>query len=407
MGDKIGLRVFQDDRQVTAGALVFERLDLSGVFEVEEAGTIAVPAIRRVEAAGLTLPCLETAVQNRLADLLGAEVTVTASYAARPPVLIRGSVVAPGLYAYAPGLTVEAVLAQSGGDGGGLGTAAGRLSLKARHEELLSLRASLRLELAALNSLSLGNDTLQLGAATQADVSERLGAARIDGEQAALSAALRAERAHQVLDAADVAALENSIISAGARLREAQVQRGFFKQREATLAATLQGECRDRCQEGRRAIQAQLDTVGWRLMDLELLVLEKSDALERLIHAKQSRESGAALTAAERQRDITLRIRDMMSELGTIDAQVLSIATQRGVTGMDAGADAGKIAGIGAGKNEPAGITVLRAVDGSQIVYQASHDMRLQPGDIVTVEAALADNPLTDSEKIDLVTASQ
>jgi len=396
MGDKVNVRIFQADDLGATGASVFERLDLSGVFEVEEAGTIGLPAIGRIDVAGQTLPCLESAMQERLTGMLAADVTVTATYAARMPVLVRGAVVAPGGYAYAPGLTVEAVLAQSGGDLN-VGTAFEQMSLKARHKELLSLRSGLSLELAANESLLRGDDSLQLGPAGQGDAGQgdieaHLGAQRVDSEQAALAAALRAELAHQAYDAAEVTDLENSITSAQIRQTAAEMQQAYFEQREAALNDMLNGECRDRCQEGRRAIQSQLDSVGLRLMDLELLVLEKTDVLERLIHAKRSRQSGALLSSAERQRDIALRLRDLTAEIDRLDAQILSVVIQSGTISVDGHAPR---------------LTVLRAVDGVQQAFSAAFDTRLLPGDILSVDSPLSVASLTDPDKLDLVQASQ
>src|SRR5688572_25739420 len=45
--------------------MVFERVDLSGEFEVDSSGRLALPLIRGVQAQGLTLPGLEEAISER------------------------------------------------------------------------------------------------------------------------------------------------------------------------------------------------------------------------------------------------------------------------------------------------------------------------------------------------------
>ena len=395
IGDKVDLRVFEAASGGTAadaGSAVFERLDLSGVFEVDETGVIAVPALGRVQAAGQTLADLEGALHQRMSDLLGPAMMVTATYAARPPVLVRGSVLSPGSYAYAPGLTVASVLAQAGADQRGAGVAAQQASFKARYQELLSLRAGLTLELSGLESLLQTDENLQLTSVQRSDIEDRLGSARMDGEQAVLQAAVQAELAHLAQDKAELADLDSSILSAENRLSAAQTQREVFARREAVLTARLDGDCKERCREGRPALQTQLEAAVSRLMDLELLVLEKAAELERLTHAKASRQSGATLGAAERRRDTTIRVRDVMAQRDELDGQIASIKIQYGGT-----VDDGQIARI----------IVLRTAQGGQQLLDASAEMRLLPGDIVTVEGMTIDTTINGLPAIDLAQASQ
>jgi len=346
----------------------------------------------RVDAAGRNLADLEAALHQRLSDLLGPAMMVTATYATRPPVLVRGAVLSPGSYAYAPGLTVASVLAQAGADQRGAGVAAQQASFKARYQELSSLRAGLTLVLSGLESLLQTDENLRLTSLQRSDIEGRLGSARMDGEQAVLQAAVQAELAHLARDTAELADLDSGILSAENRLSAAQMQRGVFEQRAAVLRAKLDGECKERCREGRPAVQAQLEAAVSRLMDMELLVLEKAAELERLTHAKASRQSGAALGVAERRRDTTIRMRDVMAQRDELDGQIASIEIQYGGTVED-----GQIARI----------IVLRTGQGGQQVLEAAADMRLLPGDIVTVEGMTTNTARYFIDAIDLVQASQ
>ena len=395
IGDKVELRVFEAASGGTerpAGAAVFERLDLSGTFEVDETGMIAVPAVGRVQSAGQSLADLETVLRQRMSDLLGPAMMVTATYAARPPVLVRGAVLSPGSYAYAPGLTVASIMAQAGADQRGAGVSAQQATLKAHYQELSLQQASLTLELGGLESLLQTDEELRLTAARRSDIEASLGPARIAGEQAVLAAAVQAERAHLAQDTAELADLDSSIHSAETRLSAARTQRDLFALRATALTARLDGDCKERCREGRPALQAELDTVLSRRMDLDLLVLEKTADLERVTHAKASRQNAATLGSAERRRDTTMRFRDVMTQRDALDGQIGAIETQYGGT---------------VGDGQIARVMVLRMAQGGQQLLEASADMRLLPGDIVTVEGMTPNATIKGLAAINLVQASQ
>ena len=226
----------------------------------------------------------------------------------------------------------------------------------------------------------------------RSDIEARLGPARIAGEQAVLQAAVQAERAHQAHDLAELADLDSSILSAETRLFAAQTQRDLFVQRGVSLSARLDGDCKERCREGRSVLQAELDATTLRRMGLDLLVLEKVADLERVTHAKASQQSRATLSAAERRRDTTIRIRDVIAQRGALDGQIGAIEIQYG--GMVEG---GQITRV----------MVLRTTQGSQQLLEASADMRLLPGDIVTVEGKTPDATIEGLAAFNLVQASQ
>ena len=114
-GDSITMRVFED---AATGVGRFERRDLSGTLAVGPGGEIAVPGIGRLMAAGRPLTCLEELVIVAFDTEMNFAATVTASFVARPPVLIQGTVNAPGSYDYSVGLTVGTLLVKAGAGGG-------------------------------------------------------------------------------------------------------------------------------------------------------------------------------------------------------------------------------------------------------------------------------------------------
>lgn len=95
---------------------VYGQPDLSGERQLDEAGRIALPLVGRIDAAGLAAEALEGAIRKRMAESgfeEGAIVTVTV--ARRLDVYVDGAVSAPGAHPWRPGLTLDQVLALSGG----------------------------------------------------------------------------------------------------------------------------------------------------------------------------------------------------------------------------------------------------------------------------------------------------
>jgi len=89
---------------------------LTGEFRVSDAGTIAVPLLGGVRAAGLTPAELEASVADKLkqAKLL-RDPSVAAEVTAYRPIFVLGEVNKPGQYPYQPGMTVVTAAAVAGG----------------------------------------------------------------------------------------------------------------------------------------------------------------------------------------------------------------------------------------------------------------------------------------------------
>ena len=100
-----------DSLQVT----VFGEEDLSGALRVNDSGTVSLPLIGPVQAAGLTVPEL----QHKLVELLNAKAVkspdVTVQITEYRPFFILGEVKNPGSYAYVPDMTVLTAVAIAGG----------------------------------------------------------------------------------------------------------------------------------------------------------------------------------------------------------------------------------------------------------------------------------------------------
>jgi polysaccharide export outer membrane protein len=94
---------------------VFNHVDLSGEFEVDGSGTIALPLIGQVQAIDLTTRELEVRLTERYSDGFLKEPRVNAEVMTYRPFYILGEVSTPGEYPYTSGLSVINAVAAAGG----------------------------------------------------------------------------------------------------------------------------------------------------------------------------------------------------------------------------------------------------------------------------------------------------
>lgn len=101
-GDKVRVTVFQHE-------------NLSGTFEVDSSGRVALPFIRGVNATGLTVPGLEEAITKRLIAEQFANPKVSIDLIKSRPVCVLGEVNKPGCFDYIYGMRAAAAIAMAGG----------------------------------------------------------------------------------------------------------------------------------------------------------------------------------------------------------------------------------------------------------------------------------------------------
>ena len=96
--------------------LTYGEDQLSGEFRVGDSGTIALPLLGEIVAAGLTPPQLAASV---MAALKRGEIlrnpSVAAEVSAYRPIFVLGEVNKPGQYPYQPGMTMVTAAAVAGG----------------------------------------------------------------------------------------------------------------------------------------------------------------------------------------------------------------------------------------------------------------------------------------------------
>jgi polysaccharide export outer membrane protein len=96
--------------------ITFGEDNLTGEFRVNDSGSIALPLIGAVHAAGLTSQGLEAAVGDALRrGNLVRSPSVAVEIIAYRPIYVLGEVNKPGQYPYQPGMTVVTAVAVAGG----------------------------------------------------------------------------------------------------------------------------------------------------------------------------------------------------------------------------------------------------------------------------------------------------
>lgn len=94
---------------------VFGQAELSREYLVSDSGTVTLPLIGSVEAAGRTLPAFEEEVAAKLRNGILVDPNVTAEIITYRPFYILGETRAPGQYPYVPQMTVLTAVSMSGG----------------------------------------------------------------------------------------------------------------------------------------------------------------------------------------------------------------------------------------------------------------------------------------------------
>ncbi|MBC6982489.1 polysaccharide biosynthesis/export family protein [Caulobacter sp. 17J80-11] len=95
--------------------IVFGEETLSGEFVVSGAGTVSMPLIGEIKAAGLTVPQVQAAIEERLRDGYLKDPKVSTEVLNYRPFYILGEVKKPGEYPYTNALTVMNAAARAEG----------------------------------------------------------------------------------------------------------------------------------------------------------------------------------------------------------------------------------------------------------------------------------------------------
>lgn len=372
LGDRLALRFFEQSTLAAApstnGAsrsenIVFERLDLSGSYEVGANGAVSLPAIGHVDVINRSLPCIELLVTRAASERLRLNGSVSAAFASRPPILVRGMVRAPGTHAYSPGLTVERVLAQAGAiERAELLSPLQMAALRARQQELDALAAGLMLERVRIDA-ALADD-IELATNTQAweTLAKTIGADRVKTERGVLLAELAEEKVRNALSSDRIDVLD-------VRISAAQEHLEVIKSQLAYLAEHYEAVAQRRSQG--ITTENKVKVAKDRMMAMERTVLERRDVLLNLTAELNLVRQEAAVRRAERRKRLAMAARATAMERSSVREQLNTVQAQLETRDHS--------------DEQTFTVTILRTEPGGIERFIAAPETPVRPGDLVTV----------------------
>jgi protein involved in polysaccharide export with SLBB domain len=373
IGDRVQLRIFESSILAAAPApvgteapvtdIVFERLDLSGTYEVGTTGAVSLPAIGHVDVAGHSLSCIEALVSRAAFERMRTQNTVSAAYAARPPILVRGAVRSPGAHSYNPGLTVERILAQVGAlDDRDPAAKVRLITLDARRSELDKTRIGLTLDRLRIEAALNDHDSLPEEHPVLHAALTLLGKDRVASERNALASEIQASRLRRAQSEATLADFAARIETARRQKNLAETQMAYHADRQ---------EHQNEMLESGFITDSRLNDTALRAMDAERILLEKEDLLFRLEAEHRAAAQDAELARVDRIKALSAELRQVSVALDTVGSELDTVVAELNIyenVGL-------RLA-----------VTIERPVDGARAqTIAANAETLVRPGDLVTV----------------------
>ena len=366
---------------------VLGRQDISGEYQVDMAGRIALPTVGNVVAAGVTTDQLATNIAESTALTTGEPMAVSVTVAEYRPVYVLGDVKASGAYAFMPGMTALQAVAMAGGffdtqqeaaDQSVLGSGDRYRDLEAEHLVLSVRRQRLLAE-------KEGTDELVLPPELDGRIAdEPLLAALYEAEQQLL-----------------IQRLEELRLKLEGYRRSSEL----FGQEVQALARQIEVQQRlqDLLQQQTAAVKDLMDKgiVNQSVyLDLERQTTEtKKDQRETeafLARAQQNSDAAsqsALELEAERRQVLEQTISDNVREMLRLERRMELAAI--GNPGIDTDA-IDCASGPGASSAASARLRIIRLTkDREETVNAAKRSDRLRPGDVVEV-SVICDDPVQD-----------
>ena len=107
--------------QSAAFSSFYQRMDLSGEYQIDQGGAISLPRLGRFQSQGIDLRGLQPDLAIAFERVTGRMADVSVTIVERAPVYVVGPVRNPGAHKYIPGMTVLQAVALAGGLDQGLG----------------------------------------------------------------------------------------------------------------------------------------------------------------------------------------------------------------------------------------------------------------------------------------------
>lgn len=361
---------------------VFGRTDFVGPFAIGADGTVRLPLLGAVAAAGRTRQELEDDVRARLSKVLSYDAMVTADVAVYQPVVVFGDVANPGEQTYIPGMTALKAYARAGGTP----TLFQAQNNNNSAENAASAERDLRIAQTDLFTVLIRRAALD---------------AAIDGVRAiALPPELEPIRSSPLI--VDILAREQAMLAGDQAAQEAAGQ--LVKRQKAELdveIAALQAENKATTEQG-KYIAAELDnmtslqkkglTTNQRLIELQQLKTGLEASAQRLSSfMSRSRQAQVMLdihqqeVVAEWRRQRHVERIAATAEIERARARIEGARMQLSALGQVS------IADLAMGRTELTFVVTRSEPDGTQVM-EATGATPLRPGDVLEVHLRTSDH---------------
>ncbi len=361
---------------------VFGRTDFVGPFAIGADGTVRLPLLGAVAAAGRTRQELEDDVRARLSKVLSYDAMVTADVAVYQPVVVFGDVANPGEQTYIPGMTALKAYARAGGTP----TLFQAQNNNSSAENAASAERDLRIAQTDLFTVLIRRAALD---------------AAIDGVRAiALPPELEPIKSSPLI--VDILAREQAMLAGDLAAQEAAGQ--LVKRQKAELdveIAALQAENKATTEQG-KYIAAELDnmtslqkkglTTNQRLIELQQLKTGLEASAQRLSSfMSRSRQAQVMLdihqqeVVAEARRQRHVERIAATAEIERARARIEGARMQLSALGQIS------IADLAMGRTELTFVVTRSEPDGTQVM-EATGATPLRPGDVLEVHLRTSDH---------------
>lgn len=353
---------------------------MTGRFQVEANGSVALPVIGRVEAAGQSVSALSATMTEALQGRLGIvdDLFVSLTVAERAPLFVVGAVEDPGAFAYRPGLTVIQAIAIAGGvrRSQSIFSRTDRDAMRAlgdhRLLELERLRSLARI--ARLEAERAGSDTID---APDELISSDMADAFLEVEHEVL----RARREEHEAALQSLAELKSLVKARISTMRRETALRQKVVAATRTEVDTMRGLVdRGLAQTSRaNSSERQLADAEARLLELETAVLAAQQQLNEA-------ERDEVDLKGDRRVTIATELQDARTELGRIEVQ-LTTAQSLFAEAARFGSTIASLAQDRAERAVTLVVTRPGAGGAAARTFTATAATPLRPGDVLEVRA--------------------
>jgi protein involved in polysaccharide export with SLBB domain len=362
----------------------FQRMDLSGEYPVQQDGTLSLPRLGAIDAAGRPLADVRADVQSSFATVMGTPADVSLTIARRQPIYVTGAVKSSGAYDYVAGMIVIQAISLAGGIDRGAARSSQIIEHVRGAEKLDQTRDRLKRLLAKKARIEAASDTsleisvpkrlIELAGPAEAD---RL----INRERDILQATRRARALHiEDLDT-QIAGTERQLALLQQRASQYDVQ----MEARTTRLSMLQ-ELQQKGGVVHTSLvtaQSDLSDIEGRKQDFEITLAQTEQRLDATRSSRMRLETEDQLALSKELADTAADIADAERTLAAdaTSAQALALLSPHD------GA---------AGVNVVPVIEIIRRTADARSTLPAEDTTELEPGDVVKVrlEADRSAHPL-------------